>query len=109
PVPPQPQGDLARQLARALLVRSGRRRAEHERPGAGDVAAHVRVRPAHVADEEILVVQMLGEPGRVDDGAWDSAHSAATIPASLATAGRCSSRASQSVSAGKVTSSTPSM
>ncbi len=53
------------------------------------MAAHVRVRAAHVADDEILVREVLLEPGDVDD----RVHSAATIPASAAIAGRSSSRA----------------
>ena len=39
------------------------------------MAAHVRVRAAHVADDEILVREVLLEPGSVDD----RVHSAATI------------------------------
>ena len=105
PVPPQPQRDLLRERARRFLVRRRRRRAEHERPRARDVAAHVRVRAADVADDEIVLAEMLREPPGVDD----RLHSAATIPASAAIAGRCSSRASQSESDGKRSSSTPSM
>ena len=105
PVPPQPQRDLLRERARRLLVRRGRRRAEHERPRARDVAAHVRVRTANVAHDEIVVAEMLREPRRVDD----RFHSAATTPTSAAIAGRCSSRASQSASEAKPSSSTPSM
>ena len=86
PVPPQPQRDLLRERRHRRLVGAGRRRAEHERARAGDVAAHVRVRAAHVADDEILVPEMLLQPRSVDD----RVHRAATIPASAATAGRSS-------------------
>ncbi len=97
PVPPQAQRDLLRERARGLLVRGRRRRAEHERPRARDVPAHVCVRAADVADDEVVLAEMLREPGGVDD----RPHSAATIPASAAIAGRCSSRASQSTMEGK--------
>ena len=95
PVPPQPQRDLLREGARRLLVRRGGRRAEHERPRARDVAAHVRVRAADIADDEIVLPEMLDEPPGIDH----RLHSAATTPASAAIAGRCSRRASQSDSA----------
>jgi len=104
PVAPQAQGDLLREHARRLLVCRRRRRAEHERPRAGDVAAHVRVRPTHVPDHEIVLVQVLGEPLGIDDGL----HRAATMSTSLAIAGRSSSRASQSESEWKRERSTPS-
>src|SRR2546430_9834626 len=74
-----------------LFRSAGRRRAEHERTRAGDVAAHVRVRAAHVADDEILVREVLLEPGCVDDGV----HSAATIPASDRKSTRLNSSHSQ--------------
>src|SRR5262249_24337389 len=96
-VPPQPQRDLLRERPRRFLVRRGRRGAEHERPRAGDVPAHVRVWPPDVPDDEVVLAEMLGEPLRVDD----RLHSAATIPASAAIEGRCSSLASQSTMAGK--------
>ena len=51
----QPQRDLLREGGGGRLVRAGRRRAEHERARAGDVAAHVRIGTADVADDEILV------------------------------------------------------
>ena len=69
PVPAQPQRDLLRELGDRVVVGARRRRAEHERARAGDVTAHVRVRPAHVADDEVVFAEVLGEPGGVDD-AW---------------------------------------
>ena len=95
-VPPQAQRDLLRERARRFFVRRRGRRAEHERPRARYVPAHVRVRAAYVADDEIVLAEMLREPPRVDD----RPHSAATIPSSAAIAGRCSRRASQPPSDG---------
>ena len=113
-VPAQAQRDLLRELLHRRLVGPGRRRAEHERARAGDVSAHVRVRPAHVADDEIGFAEVPGEPGGVDD-AWKvrprhrrRTYSAATTAASAATAGRWSSRPSQSATAGWLSSVTPS-
>ena len=63
----EPQRHLLRELRDRRLVCAGRRRAEHERARAGDVTAHVRVRAAHVADDEVGLGEVRGEPRRVDD------------------------------------------
>ena len=60
PVAAEPQRDLLRELRERLGLRERRRRAEHERSRSRDVAAHVRVRAAHVADDEIALTEVLG-------------------------------------------------
>src|SRR2546430_228442 len=71
------------------------------------MAAHMRVRAADVSHDQVVLAEMLGEPAGIDHRL--QSHSAATISASAAIAGRSSSRASQAVSDGKPSSSTPSM
>src|SRR5204862_3411514 len=97
PVPSQTKSDLLRELNHSCVVGARRRRTEHERARAGNVTARVCVRPAHVADHEIVLAEMRGQPGRVDD-VWKlrprhrgRTYSAATSSASAATAGRASS------------------
>src|SRR5579862_6107523 len=67
-VPAKTQHDLLRELRDGRVVRRRRRRAEHERPRSRNVAARVRVRAPHVADDEIAVTEMRGQPLRVDHG-----------------------------------------
>jgi hypothetical protein len=63
----KPQPDLGCECLQHLRVAHGRRRSEHERPRARNVPARVRVRPAHVAEEEIIGSELGLEPGDVDD------------------------------------------
>ncbi len=99
PVTAQTKRDLLRQLLRRRLVGAGGRRAEDERARARDVSARVGVRAAHIADDEPVLAEMRDEPRRIDDSR-QPVHSAATSADSAATAGRSSSRSSQSCSAG---------
>jgi hypothetical protein len=63
----KPECYFLRELLHHRLVRTGRRRAEHERARTGNVAAHVRVRPAHVAHDEVGLAEVRSKPFRVDD------------------------------------------
>ena len=102
-VAPEPALHLDRELVDGLRARERRRRAEHQRDRARQVAALVRVRSAHVAEHEIRLAQALLHPGRVDQRR--QRHSAATTSRSAATAGRASSCSSHAASDGP--SSTP--
>ena len=100
----QPQADLGRERLDRGPVGHRRRRPEHERLRAGQVPARVRIRPAHVAEEQISGAELALEPGRVDDGL----HSAATRPSSAATAGRATSSSRHRESASNGARSKPS-
>src|SRR5439155_672026 len=58
----QPQADLLRERFDHFGIAHRRRRAEHQRSRAGDVAARVRIRPADVADDEVRLAQPLPRP-----------------------------------------------
>ena len=62
------QANLRRERLEHLAVAHRRRGAEHERPRAGNMAARVRVRPAHVAEHEVLRAELALEPVDVHDG-----------------------------------------
>jgi len=63
----EPALHLDRELLNRLPRRERRRRAEHERDRARQVPALVGVRPAHVADEEVVLAEVLLQPGGVDE------------------------------------------
>jgi hypothetical protein len=67
PVAAEPPLHLDRELLDGLTRRQGRRRAEHERNRPRQVTALVRVRPAHVAEQEIFLAQVILHPGPVDE------------------------------------------
>ena len=94
----QPSLNLDRELPDDLAVGQRRRRAEHERDRARQVAAAVSVRAAHVAEHEVRLAQVLLHPGGVDERR--QAHWAVTSSRSAATAGRAATRPSQSSSEG---------
>ena len=64
----QSKPDLRRERLQHVAVAHRRRRSEHERARAGNVPACMRVRPAHVAEHEILRAELAFEPVDVDDG-----------------------------------------
>jgi hypothetical protein len=55
------------ELLDRLAGRERRRRAEHERDRPRQVAAPVRVRAAHVADQQVVLAEVLLQPGSVDE------------------------------------------
>src|SRR6185503_1206797 len=55
------------ELLHGLAGRQGRRRTEHERDRAGQVAALVCIRAPNVAEHEALLAQVLLHPGGVDE------------------------------------------
>ena len=67
-VTPQAQADLRRERLQHLAIAHRRRRAQNERPRTGNVSARVRVRPAHVAEEQVVCPELAFEPCDVDDG-----------------------------------------
>ena len=96
-VAPEPALHLDRELLHRLTRSERRRRAEHERDRAGQVPALVRVRAADVAEQQILLAEVLLHPGGVDER---RDHSAETTERSAATPGRSEHRSSQSAVAG---------
>ena len=62
------QRHLLREGARGAGVAHRHRRAEHQRPRAGDMAARVRVRSAHVPEHEVVGSELALEPVDVHDG-----------------------------------------
>src|SRR5581483_3491565 len=106
-VAPEPKGRLGGEVPSHLRARKLPWRADHHRDRARDVAAGVRVRAADVRDQYVLLARVLGEPGCVDENVHEA--SAATTPASCATAGRSSSSPSQDSIAGYGDRSKPSM
>ena len=67
PVPAQAQPDLRRERLEHGRIAHRRRRPEHERSRRRDMTARVSVRPTDVADDEIIVGEVVLEPGHVDD------------------------------------------
>ena len=98
-VPAEPEADFGRKRLEHRAVAHRRRRAEDERLRPGNVPARVRIRPAHVPEENVLVVEVLLDPGDVDDGR-KLAHCAATTSISAAIDGRSARRATQPSSVG---------
>src|SRR6185503_8235424 len=64
----QTQADLRGERLEHLAVAHRRRRPEHEWARPGDVPAGVRIRPAHVAEDEVVGPELGLEPLDVDDG-----------------------------------------
>src|SRR5207302_680556 len=93
----RPVYSSSRRTSRSVRAGSERRAARARPARSREVdGASVRAAP-HVADDEIVLAEMRGQPGRVDD-VWklsprhrERTYSAATSSASAATAGRASS------------------
>jgi hypothetical protein len=66
-VTPEAQGHLRRERLQQVAVAHRRRRAEHQRLRARDVATRVRVGPTDVAEEEISGIELGFEPLDVHD------------------------------------------
>ena len=63
----EPALNLDRELVHGLRIGEWRRRAEHERDRARQVPALVRVRPAHVAEQEVVFTEVCLDPGPVHE------------------------------------------
>ncbi len=100
-VPAEPQPHLAGERLDDVGARELAGRADHERDRARQVATGVSVRPPHVREQHVVVVRVLGDPVRADDGR-QRAHAAseATTSISAAIAGRSASRSRQAAIAG---------